>query len=363
MAMSEMKQKLLLYELAQAGFPDAEYIPEFKRLDGITMPDKIMIKSDNLSMLEINNAGDILFARKYANLAINIIRPLADKVNEAVAAWEKAIAMPFEGVSQFRIFAEYNNTILAARDDTKYERGLYFVTWEYTRDRTGVAYGHYTEDYNAAKEDFARRSGLMSGLKMFTPEQAEEIISTIEYCIENDNDFYLTIPQEESLKSIAETLRDAYSLKQNALADEPLMGGIEAPDDASPRRYMDIDLALYLGKIAEKVIIHYPADWEIDKKMLHKAAVSDNPEDKRLMWHVCSYGTHMNTERDTFIKDTGAFNSWVDYRKKDEDMFGYVIEVTGRDGGIIKGNVFEVGDYYTHSLYVCDTALGIKSIW
>jgi len=75
------------------------------------------------------------------------------------------------------------------------------------------------------------------------------------------------------------------------------------------------------------------------------------------MWHVCSYGTHLNTERETFIKDTSAFNTWVDYRPKDEDMFGYVIEITGDERGTLKGNVFEVGDYYAHSLYVRETAL------
>ena len=127
-------------------------------------------------------------------------------------------------------------------------------------------------------------------------------------------------------------------------------------------RYMDIDLELYLGKIAEKVIIHYPNDWNIDKETLSEAAASDNPEDKRLMWHVCSYGTHLNTERETFIKDTGAFNTWVDYRQKDDDMFGYVIEVTGYKDGILKGNVFEVGDYHAHSLYVRDTALLFDSV-
>jgi hypothetical protein len=139
--------------------------------------------------------------------------------------------------------------------------------------------------------------------------------------------------------------------------DYPLMSDTEISNDPSLRRYMDIDLELYLGKIAEKVILHYPNDWNIDKRTLHKAASSDNPEDKRLMWHVCGYGTHLNTERDTFIKDTGAYNTWVGYRQRDEDMFGYVIEVAGYDDGIIKGNVFEVGDYYNHSLYVRDTAL------
>ena len=133
--------------------------------------------------------------------------------------------------------------------------------------------------------------------------------------------------------------------------------------DPSLRRFMDVDLIDFLGQIADKTIIHYPNDWNIDKEVLHRAAISDDPEQKRLMWHVCSYGTHINTERDTFIKDTGAFNTWVDYRPRDEDMLGYVVEVTGyKNDGTIKGNIFEVGDYYTHSLYVRDTALILDSV-
>ena len=150
--------------------------------------------------------------------------------------------------------------------------------------------------------------------------------------------------------------------KQEWLGTYPLMSDIDELQDGSLRRYMNIDLELYLGKIAEMVIVHCPNDWQIDKEMLHKTAVSDNPEGKRLMWQVCGYGTHLNTERDTFIKDTGAFSYWTDYHSKDEDMFGYVIEVTGYDGGVIKGNVFEVGDYYAHSLYVRENALLLDSV-
>ena len=82
------------------------------------------------------------------------------------------------------------------------------------------------------------------------------------------------------------------------------------------RRFMDIDLIDFLGQIADKTIVHYPNDWNIDKETLHRAAISDDPEQKRLMWHVCSYGTHLNTERDTFIKDTGAFNTRMELPAK-----------------------------------------------
>jgi hypothetical protein len=147
----------------------------------------------------------------------------------------------------------------------------------------------------------------------------------------------------------------------------PLMKDAETdlyidPDAPVLHRYMDVDLIAFLGKIAEKVIIHYPNDFNIDIDRLYRAASSHEPDEKRLMWHVCSYGTHINTERETFIRDTGAYNTWVGYRHNEPDMFGYAIEVTGRKGHIVTGNVFEVGDYYPHSLYVRDKALRLEAV-
>ncbi|MDR3020567.1 MAG: hypothetical protein LBU66_06660, partial [Treponema sp.] len=124
----------------------------------------------------------------------------------------------------------------------------------------------------------------------------------------------------------------------------------------------NIDLELYLGKIAEKVLIHYPNDWKYDLETLQKTALSDNPEEKRLIWHVCSNGTHLKVERDTFIKDTGAFEYMTDYRIDDPDMFGYVIDVTGMDGNMVKGNVFEVGNYAEFAKHIRDTAEPFDSV-
>ena len=149
-----------------------------------------------------------------------------------------------------------------------------------------------------------------------------------------------------------------YEVSDDVLKEYPLMSDIDKfADYPMHHRYMGVDLTHFLGEIAERVIVHYPNDWNIDKEHLQKAIASDDPEDRRLMWHVSSYGTHMNTERETFIKDTGAFNTWVDYRANEPDMFGYIVEVTGKSGDVITGNVFEIGDYYPHTMHVKENAL------
>ena len=341
MAMSNLKQKLLIYELAKAGYPKAEYNP---------VTDKVYIHPDQ-RMTSINDEGDIAYGADDGRLAIDILRPLVNSVNESFAAWEQSSALPFEDKKHFRALAEYNNVVLAARDDTARGRGLLFVTWKYNYDKTAFENGFYTENYSEAKESFATRSGLVPSNKLFSHEQATDIRAAIEYRIENDGDMPLTMKDE--LKTIATKLRYAYSATETQ----------EATDANGLRRYMDIDLGLYLGKISEKVIIFYPNDWNYDLEYLTDIAKSDNPEEKRLIWHVCSYGTHLKVERDVFISDTGPYCYMTDYRQNDLDMFGFYIEVTGiNENGAIKGNVFEVGDYAEFAKHIRATAAPLDSL-
>lgn len=136
--------------------------------------------------------------------------------------------------------------------------------------------------------------------------------------------------------------------------------------DKDLSRFMDVDLIDFLGKISEKVIIHYPKDFEIDKNRLHRAAVSHNTNEKRLVWHVCSYGTHLCPERDVFIRDSSSYMTMTEYRQNEPDMFGYVIEVSREDDGKVIGNVFEVGnyaDYANHIWYVADPLRFVSLIY
>ena len=162
MRMTELKQKFLKYELKQAGFTNAEYIAE---------SDAFKVQPNDDNILTIYNNGEIQFKDKYYELAVNTIIPIVSKVNEIIRAWEKSPPMPFKDVSNFRLLAEYNNVVLAARDDNDKGYGFHFVTWEYGYNRNGVCYGHYTTDYIGAKEDFAIRSGLVKKEKLVSLKQ------------------------------------------------------------------------------------------------------------------------------------------------------------------------------------------------
>ena len=136
----------------------------------------------------------------------------------------------------------------------------------------------------------------------------------------------------------------------------------EAPANTSLRRFMGVDLVDFLGRIAEKVIVHYPNDWKYDIDELKRYAQKQDFEDRRVVWHVCSTGTHLKPERNVFIRDSGDYDYMTDYHQNDPDMFGYYVEVTGTDGQRITGNVFEVGNYADFASHIRMTALPLDSV-
>lgn len=199
MAMSELKQKLLIFELARLGFPEAAYDPEKGR---------VILQADVPSPIMVDDSGSVFYTMEDRDVAMEKVRPLAESVNEAVAAWEMSQPVPVGNLPEFRVMAEYNNTVLAARDDTGLGAGLHYVTWEYNGERTGMYRGNYTEDYAYAKQDFAVRAGLVPKEKLLTPEHAAAIRVALEYRF--DNDFEMRPATEDVLKEAARKLERGY---------------------------------------------------------------------------------------------------------------------------------------------------------
>ena len=204
MAMTELKQRLLRHELAKAGFPDADYIPA---------TDAMLVQPGVRGMPSISGNGSIIYGTEHSHLAINVIGPISKMADELEEAWAKApAAPPFNGLSEYRLLNEYNNVVLAARDDREYGRGLYFVTWKYNADRDGFDYGNYTDSYAAAKEDFAARAGLVPPARVLTREQAAAIRDAVEYRLDNDGD--LTYGKDDALRKVSARLAAGYGLPE-----------------------------------------------------------------------------------------------------------------------------------------------------
>ena len=92
----------------------------------------------------------------------------------------------------------------------------------------------------------------------------------------------------------------------------------------------------------------YQSDFEIDKEIIQKAAASPNREDKTLLWLSRPSGTHCFRERDVFLKDTRPYNTWKFHGEQTRDrILAYAVELTGRERGKIRGNLYEL-DYAAH---------------
>jgi hypothetical protein len=72
--------------------------------------------------------------------------------------------------------------------------------------------------------------------------------------------------------------------------------------------------------------------------------------------------THLKRERDVYVADSGAFGYMTNYRQNDPAMLGYIVEVMGKNGQIVTGNVFEVGDYAAFAEHIRETALPLDSV-
>ena len=132
------------------------------------------------------------------------IEDIAAKILEYMTAMEYASLLKASGLhGDYRILADFGGTVLAG---TPSKHGVQFVTWNWDYDRTGVVHGHYfMENYDAAKQDFATRSGLIQKEQLFSPEQLTEIYRC---CADSvDSDFFeLTEAQEDLICSIQQQI-------------------------------------------------------------------------------------------------------------------------------------------------------------
>ena len=104
----------------------------------------------------------------------------------------------------YRALAEFNNIVLAGHQ-TKY--GMEFVTWEWVQNHTALWQGHYTDSYDAAKRDFATRSGLLSPNQLFSDQQLAEVYRCVHETL--GSDYSITLEREKLLAGIAEQIESA----------------------------------------------------------------------------------------------------------------------------------------------------------
>ena len=151
----------------------------------------------------LNYTRDLLNAE--ANEKLDEVIDLHRKIKEYTTKFLEAPELPFEDVKEYRLLAEYGDTILAANNT---EQGFMFCTWEQDKKHNYVTRGDYTTDYDYAKRSFATRSGLVNKHRLFSLEEATNIYKSIQYA--KDNCETLDYEQEQQLKGLLDKLRFGY---------------------------------------------------------------------------------------------------------------------------------------------------------
>lgn len=167
--MNALQEKYLAeveHRLRRAGF---EAGPEYNGL--------LPIKKDAHQLCTINMHGgmsyDPDFVRKNGQEdALDQARHIAAETLTYMRQMTAAPLLVADGLSgDYRVLAEFDNVVLAGHE-RKGGYGVEFVTWERIQNGTGLWQGNYYENnYAAAKQEFATRSGLIPSSLLFTQEQ------------------------------------------------------------------------------------------------------------------------------------------------------------------------------------------------
>ena len=127
----------------------------------------------------------------------------AGHVKEYMRIFERAPALKAIGLEDsYKVLADFGDAVLAGRSC---KTGAKFVTWEWDFDRQGVHTGHYfMENYEAAKQDFAVRAGLVNEQRLFSDEQIAVIKNACEFALEDDAT--LSYAEEKQLHNVQEQI-------------------------------------------------------------------------------------------------------------------------------------------------------------
>ncbi|MGI5972395.1 MAG: hypothetical protein ACOX67_01380 [Oscillospiraceae bacterium] len=149
--------------------------------------------------------------------ALHQITDTAQTVAEYMRLMDTAPILQVDGLDEnYQLLADFSGVVLAGHA-TRY--GVQFVTWDWDYEKTGVTQGHYMSDnYTAAKQDFAVRSGLIRREQLFSPEQLTELSRCVQAVLEDQNE--LTCDQEALLRETQEQIETLIPNLQQRMAQE-----------------------------------------------------------------------------------------------------------------------------------------------
>ena len=190
--LQEVEQKLLRKEL------DARLLE-----DGL-----IRVKWNGQPLCSVDRDGIVRFrpadiTGAEVDRKLRTVTQVAAQVKEYIQIFDRAPALKAVGLDDtYKVLADFGDAVLAGQLGVK---GAKFVTWEWDFDRQGVHAGHYfMENYEAAKQDFAVRAGLVERQRLFSDEQLAVIRNACAFALEDDAT--LSYAEEKQLQSVQEQI-------------------------------------------------------------------------------------------------------------------------------------------------------------
>lgn len=110
-------------------------------------------------------------------------------------------------------------------------------------------------------------------------------------------------------------------------------------------KFENVDVFATLNAIMRQNTAHYQNDFEIDKRMLWRAAESSDAAEKNYLWMSRPSGTHCLRERDVYLQGAREHNTFRFYAEQTHDrVLAYAVMLTGIEQNKVMGNLYEL-DY------------------
>jgi hypothetical protein len=124
------------------------------------------------------------------------------------------------------------------------------------------------------------------------------------------------------------------------------------------RKYLNVDIIAALGAVVAFNNESYDYDfYKYDVAMFVDAANNPDGENNRFLWLSRRCGTHCYQEREVYLKDTEAHNTWTYYAKQlcsckavivQDRIHAYAVVIKGFVNKCVMGDLYEL-DYAEHT--------------
>ena len=113
-------------------------------------------------------------------------------------------------------------------------------------------------------------------------------------------------------------------------------------------RFEGVDILDSLEQIMELHTQHYKDDFDLDKELIPKLAVSGEPEDRHLLWLSRPCGTYTLREWEVYLEGSHANKVWKFYHEQTKDpVLVYALSIKEVQDGKVIGNIYPL-DYAEH---------------